>query len=252
MKKISVILFLFVTLLFSSASMAKSSDAWVGDWELQIKDTPMGTITGILTIELLDDNLVGNIEWTSGFQQGTNEKVEHFNDSDNELILGFKQRGSGDLFFPLTLRFEDDETLIGTWKEFLAENTFYNVIAEKSVGQSSDSWVGEWELVFKNGDDEESNFIAKLSIERGDDGLEGTIVYYYQDDTEEEVVIEHFNDSENELILGFKVDGSDALFFPLTLRFEDAETIERMGYDVVNGSWEDEEKSYTIVGGRRK
>ncbi len=65
-------------------------------------------------------------------------------------------------------------------------------------------------------------------------------------------MIEHFNDSENELILGFKVDGSDALFFPLTLRFEDAETIERMGYDVVNGSWEDEEKSYTIVGGRRK
>jgi len=242
MKKISVILFLFVTLLFSSASMAKSSDAWVGDWELQIKDTPMGTITGILTIELLDDNLVGNIQWTSGFQQGTNEKVEHFNDSDNELILGFKQRGSGDLFFPLTLRFEDDETLSGTWKELLAENTFYNVTAEKSVAQSSNPWDGQFNLDFKNIDDKETNFVATLNVDYVNGKLEGYIIYFYQNDKREEVVIEHFNDSDTELILGFKVEGSDALFFPLTLRIEDDGSI--------SGSWEDEEESYTIEGFR--
>jgi len=251
MKKFSALLFFSITLLFSSASMAQSSDAWVGDWELQIKDTPMGTITGILTIELVDDNLAGVIAWTSGFQQGTIEKVEHFNDSEDELILGFKQGGSGDLFFPLTLSFEDDETLSGTWKELLAENTFYKVSAERTLGQSTNAWVGDWELVFKNGDDDETNFIAKLSIDYVNGKLEGKIVYYYQDDTEEEAVIEHFNDSDTELILGFKVEGSDDLYFPLTLRFEDKETIERMGYDVVNGTWEDKEASYTVVGGRR-
>jgi len=231
--------------------MAQSSDAWVGDWEIQIKDTPMGTITGILTIELVNDNLAGNIAWTSGFQAGTNEKVEHFNDSEDELILGFKQRGSGDLFFPLTLSFEDDETLSGTWKELLAENTFYKVSAERTLGQSTNAWVGDWELVFKNIDDKETNFIAKLSIDYVNGKLEGKIVYYYQDDSEEEVVIEHFNDSDTELILGFKVEGSEDLYFPLTLRFEDKETIERMGYDVVNGTWEDKEVSYAVVGVRR-
>ena len=242
MKKISTLLFFSITLLFSSASMAQSSDAWVGDWEIQIKDTPMGTITGILTIELLDDNLAGNIEWTSGFQQGTNEKVEHFNDSDNELILGFKQRGSGDLFFPLTLRFEDDETLSGTWKELLAENTFYNVTAEKSVAQSSNPWVGQFNLDFKNIDDEETNFVATLNVDYVNGKLEGYIIYFYQNDKREEVVIEHFNDSDTELVLGFKVEGSDALFFPLTLRIEDDGSI--------SGSWEDEKESYTVVGFR--
>jgi len=154
-------------------------------------------------------------------------------------------------FFPLTLSFEDDETLSGTWKELLAENTFYKVSAERTLGQSTNAWVGDWELVFKNIDDKETNFIAKLSIDYVNGKLEGKIVYYYQDDSEEEVVIEHFNDSDTELILGFKVEGSEDLYFPLTLRFEDKETIERMGYDVVNGTWEDKEVSYAVVGGRR-
>ena len=241
MKKFSALLFFSITLLFCSASMAQNS-AWVGDWDLQIKDTPMGTITGILTIELVDDNLAGVIEWTSGFQQGTLEKVEHFNDSDNELILGFKQRGSGDLYFPLTLRFKDDETLSGTWKEFLAENTFYNVIANKSVAQNSNPWDGQFNLDFKNIDDEETNFVATLNVDYVNGKLEGYIIYFYQDDMREEVVIEHFNDSDTELILGFKVEGSDALFFPLTLRIEDDGSI--------SGSWEDEKESYTIEGFR--
>jgi hypothetical protein len=242
MKKITSILFFFVSLLFSSASMAQSSDAWVGDWDLQIKDTPMGTITGILTIELVNNNLAGVIEWTSGFQQGTLEKVEHFNDSENELILGFKQGGSGDLFFPLTLSFEDDETLSGTWKELLAENTYYSVIAEKSVAQNNNPWDGQFNLDFKNIDDEETNFVATLNVDYVNGKLEGYIIYFYQDDTKEEVVIEHFNDSDTELILGFKVEGSDALFFPLTLRIEADGSI--------SGSWEDEKESYTVVGFR--
>ena len=55
-------------------------------------------------------------------------------------------------------------------------------------------------------------------------------------------MIEHFNDSDTELILGFKVEGSDALFFPLTLHFENDGSI--------SGSWEDEEESFTVVGFR--
>jgi hypothetical protein len=138
-------------------------------------------------------------------------------------------------------------------KKFSALLFFFITLlfSSASMAQISNPWVGEWELDFKNIDDKETNFIAKLSIDYVNGKLEGKIVYYYQDDTEEEVVIEHFNDSETELILGFKVEGSDALYFPLTLRFEDKETIKRMGYDVVSGSWEDEKESYTIVGGRR-
>ena len=116
------------------------------------------------------------------------------------------------------------------------------LFSSASMAQSSNPWVGQWNLDFKNIDDKETNFVATLNVDYVNGKLEGYIIYFYQDDTKEEVVIEHFNDTDTELILGFKVEGSDALFFPLTLRIENDGSI--------SGSWEDEEESFTVAGFR--
>ncbi len=241
MKKFRNLLFFSITLLFSSASMAQSSNPWVGEWELTFTNPDTGEFlnTSILTIDLEDNNLVGTIVWTMSDGTKNEYVIEHFNDSDTELIIGIK---TDKLYFPLTLHIEDSETLSGTWQESNAENTFSNVIAERSVAQSNNPWVGQFNLDFKNIDDEETSFVATLNVDYVNGKLEGYITYFYQDDTREEVVIEHFNDSDTDLILGFKVEGSDSLFFPLTLRFEDSGSI--------SGSWENEEESYTIEGFR--
>jgi hypothetical protein len=133
------------------------------------------------------------------------------------------------------------------------------LFSSASMAQINSPWAGNWMLDFKNIDDEETNFIAELYISNDSEtnNLEGKIIYTYKDGTQEEAVIEHFNESNTELILGFKVEGSDALFFPLTLRFELDEkflstTFSGTLFSVLcSGSWEDEEESFTILGGRR-
>ncbi|MCE2707073.1 MAG: hypothetical protein ACK5BR_06960 [Bacteroidota bacterium] len=59
MKILSHLLLCFGLVLFSSMAMAQSSDYFVGDWDVQIKDTPMGTISLVLTLERVDGKLVG-------------------------------------------------------------------------------------------------------------------------------------------------------------------------------------------------
>ena len=77
MKKFSALLFFFITLLFSSASMAQSSDYFVGDWEVQIKDTPMGTISVVLTLERVDGKLAGKfVDKASGVETKLNQITE--------------------------------------------------------------------------------------------------------------------------------------------------------------------------------
>ncbi len=237
--------------------MAQSSP-WVGDWDLKVKDTPIRTITAILHIKLKNEKLEGKIQWTSGPYQGGTEDVEHFNDLDNELILGLGKDGSDDLFFPLTLRIEDDETLSGTWKEVNSENASYNVIAERRVAQSSDysngnqlqssdTWVGVWGLYFLDSGTEEVLFEAILTIDLEDNNMVGTILYSYPDGTEEDVVIEHFDDEDTsgtELRLGFKRENSRD--FPLTLRYDDF-TKETSGFWV-----EEQGESYGVFGRKRQ
>ena len=245
MKKISAILFFSITLLFSSATMAQNSP-WVGEWELQIQ-ADVRTVFVTLKIEFEGNNLAGTIEFDGA---ETPQVIDHFNDSDTELILGFKMEDSDDLIFPLTLK-EVDGMISGSFesKNDAGEQILLNVIVRKvsddsdgDLAQSSNPWDGQFNLDFKNIDDKETNFVATLNVDYVNGKLEGYIIYFYQDDKREEVVIEHFNDSDTELILGFKVDGSDALFFPLTLHIEDDGSI--------SGSWEDKEESYTIEGFR--
>jgi hypothetical protein len=332
--------------------MAQDND-WVGVWEINLKTEDSDfSFSGSLTIENLNGSLAGNIS-----VYGNNRVIEHFNVSDDELILGFKIEGSDDLYFPATLRLVDWNTLSGSMKE---EHGLYEVTGKRiinwdyyagdwdlSIGDPaaeegfqlidygilnidseadgsgvqlttkkgevlmasgyskgfdgglalgfrpegaaefyinlqpkndkvvegswqkeqqtdpftikgerlgkesynwdgsllpSNPWDGQFNLDFKNIDDKETNFVATLNVDYVNGKLEGYIIYFYQDDKREEVVIEHFNDSDTELILGFKVDGSDALFFPLTLRIEADGSI--------SGSWEDKEESYTIEGFR--
>jgi hypothetical protein len=136
-------------------------------------------------------------------------------------------------------------------KKFSALVFFFIALLFSSVSmaQNSNPWVGVWELKFKNVSDDETNFDAVLTIEHRNSGLEGKILYYYQDGTEEEVGIEHFNESDSELIHGFKQEDSDDLFFPLTLRYEGWKTLGGSEAETISGSWEEEqEESYNVIG----
>lgn len=115
MKKFSALVFFFVTLLFSSASMAQSTDYFVGDWEVQIKDTPMGTISVVLTLERVDGKLVGKfVDKASGTETTMNEITEQ----ETSLTLTFAAEGYGDLY--LTLQREDDDNVTGSLMDSFA------------------------------------------------------------------------------------------------------------------------------------
>ncbi|MDA0315043.1 MAG: hypothetical protein O2829_05255 [Bacteroidetes bacterium] len=109
MKKLSILVFFFATLLFSSASRAQTTDYFVGDWEVQIKDTPMGTISVILSLERVDVNLVGKFVDNAS---GTETKMNEITESENSLTLNFASAEYGDLYF--TLQREDDENVSGS------------------------------------------------------------------------------------------------------------------------------------------
>lgn len=114
MKKLSILVFFFAALLFSSSTMAQSTDYFVGDWEVQIKDTPMGTITVVLTLERVDGKLVGKFVDNAS---GTETKMNDITESENSLTLNFTSE-YGDLY--LTLLQEDDENVSGSLMDSFA------------------------------------------------------------------------------------------------------------------------------------
>jgi hypothetical protein len=114
MKKLSILVFFFAALLFSSSTMAQSTDYFVGDWEVQIKDTPMGTITVVLTLERVDGKLVGKFVDNAS---GTETKMNEITESETSLTLNFTSE-YGDLY--LTLLQEDDENVSGSLMDSFA------------------------------------------------------------------------------------------------------------------------------------
>jgi hypothetical protein len=114
MKKLSILVFFFAALLFSSSTMAQSTDYFVGDWEVQIKDTPMGTITVVLTLERVDGKLVGKFVDNAS---GTETKMNEITESETSLTLNFTSE-YGDLY--LTLLREDDENVSGSLMDSFA------------------------------------------------------------------------------------------------------------------------------------
>ena len=162
MKKISTLLFLFVTLLFSSTAMAQSSDYFIGDWDVQIKDTPMGTISVVLTLERADGKLVGKFVDSAS---GVETKMNQITEQGAGLTLSFTAEGYGDLY--LTLQRADDENVTGSLMDSFA-------VEGKRVAQKSDYFVGDWDVAIK--DTPMGTITVVLTLTRVDGILTGKFV----------------------------------------------------------------------------
>jgi len=104
MKKISTLLLFCITLLFSSASMAQSTDYFVGDWKVEIKDSPMGTINVVLTLERVAGKLEGKfVDNVTGMETRMNNIIEN----ENSLKLNYNAEGYGNFYYTL-IRVGDD------------------------------------------------------------------------------------------------------------------------------------------------
>jgi hypothetical protein len=115
MKKLSILVFFFAALLFSSSTMAQTTeDYFVGEWNVQIKDTPMGTISVLLTLERVDGKLVGKFVDAAS---STETKMNDITEGDNSLTLNFTSE-YGDLYF--TLQREDEENVTGSLMDSFA------------------------------------------------------------------------------------------------------------------------------------
>jgi hypothetical protein len=115
MKKLSILVFFFAALLFSTSTMAQTTeDYFVGEWNVQIKDTPMGTISVLLTLERVDGKLVGKFVDAAS---STETKMNDITEGDNSLTLNFTSE-YGDLYF--TLQREDDENVSGSLMDSFA------------------------------------------------------------------------------------------------------------------------------------
>ncbi len=113
MKLITTILCGFALFLISFTTQAQTTDYFVGDWDVTIKDTPMGTITVVLTLERVDGKLVGKFVDSSGNETKMNDITE----SENSLTLNFTSE-YGDLY--LALQREDDENVSGSLMDSFA------------------------------------------------------------------------------------------------------------------------------------
>jgi hypothetical protein len=115
MKKLSILVFFFAALLFSSSTMAQTTeDYFVGEWNVQIKDTPMGTISVLLTLERLDGKLIGKFVDAAS---STETKMNDITEGENSLTLNFTSE-YGDLYF--TLQREDEENVSGSLMDSFA------------------------------------------------------------------------------------------------------------------------------------
>ncbi len=115
MKKLSILVFFFAALLFSTSTMAQTTeDYFVGEWNVQIKDTPMGTISVLLTLERVDGKLVGKFVDAAS---STETKMNEITEGENSLTLNFTSE-YGDVYF--TLPREDEENVTGSLMDSFA------------------------------------------------------------------------------------------------------------------------------------
>jgi hypothetical protein len=114
MKLITTFLCGFALFLISITTQAQTTDYFVGDWEVTIKDTPMGTITVMLTLERVDGKLVGKFVDSAS---GNETKMNDITESENSLTLSFTSE-YGDLY--LAIQREDDENVSGSLMDSFA------------------------------------------------------------------------------------------------------------------------------------
>ena len=204
MKKFSALLFFFIALFFSSATMAQRSDYFVGDWEVQIKDTPMGTISVVLTLERVDGKLAGKfVDKASGVETKMNQITEQ----GTGLTLSFTAEGYGDLY--LTLQRADDENVTGSLMDSFA-------VEGKRVAQKSDYFVGDWQVTIK--DTPMGTISVVLTLER----VDGKLVGKFVDATGMETKMNDITENENSLSLTFTSEYGDLI---LSIQREDDENV---------------------------
>ena len=205
MKNLSILFFFFTALLFSSASMAQNSDYFAGDWEVQIKDTPMGTISVVLTLERVDGKLAGKfVDKASGVETKMNQVTEQA----AGLTLSFTAEGYGDLY--LTLQRTDDENVTGSLMDSFA-------VEGKRVAQKSDYFVGDWQVTIK--DTPMGTISVMLTLERVDGKLVGKFVDAANSTS---TPMTQITEAEKSVTLYFFAEGMDLY---LTLQPEDDENV---------------------------
>ena len=205
MKKLSILFFFFTALLFSSASMAQNSDYFAGDWEVQIKDTPMGTISVVLTLERVDGKLAGKfVDKASGVETKMNQVTEQA----AGLTLSFTAEGYVDLY--LTLQRTDDENVTGSLMDSFA-------VEGKRVAQKSDYFVGDWQVTIK--DTPMGTISVMLTLERVDGKLVGKFVDAANSTS---TPMTQITEAENSVTLYFFAEGMDLY---LTLKPEGAKNV---------------------------
>ena len=205
MKNLSILFFFFTALLFSSASMAQNSDYFAGDWEVQIKDTPMGTISVVLTLERVDGKLAGKfVDKASGVETKMNQITEQA----AGLTLSFTAEGYGDLY--LTLQRADDENVTGSLMDSFA-------VEGKRVAQKSDYFVGDWQVTIK--DTPMGTISVMLTLERVDGKLVGKFVDAANSSS---TPMTQITEAENSVTLYFFAEGMDLY---LTLKPEGAKNV---------------------------
>ena len=205
MKNLSILFFFFTALLFSSASMAQNSDYFAGDWEVQIKDTPMGTISVVLTLERVDGKLAGKfVDKASGVETKMNQVTEQA----AGLTLSFTAEGYGDLY--LTLQRADDENVTGSLMDSFA-------VEGKRVAQKSDYFVGDWQVTIK--DTPMGTISVMLTLERVDGKLVGKFVDAANSSS---TPMTQITEAENSVTLYFFAEGMDLY---LTLKPEGAKNV---------------------------
>ena len=205
MKNLSILFFFFTALLFSSASMAQNSDYFAGDWEVQIKDTPMGTISVVLTLERVDGKLAGKfVDKASGVETKMNQITEQA----AGLTLSFTAEGDGDLY--LTLQRADDENVTGSLMDSFA-------VEGKRVAQNSDYFVGDWQETIK--DTPMGTISVMLTLERVDGKLVGKFVDAANSTS---TPMTQITEAENSVTLYFFAEGMDLY---LTLKPEGAKNV---------------------------
>ena len=107
MKLISSLLFRLALLLMSSTTQAQSTDFFVGEWDVTIKDTPNGTVNVVLSLERVEGKLVGKFIDAA---TSTETTMSQITEGENTVTLYFFAEGY-DLY--LTLQPEGEENVTG-------------------------------------------------------------------------------------------------------------------------------------------
>jgi hypothetical protein len=115
MKLITTVLCGFALFLISFTTQAQTTDYFVGEWEVTIKDTPMGTISVVLTLERGEDGkLVGKFVDAAN---STSTPMTQITESEDSITLYFFAEGM-DLY--LNLKPEGEENVSGTLMDSFA------------------------------------------------------------------------------------------------------------------------------------